>query len=113
MAIQPARMGASAPPRPKAIATAFVVQRGTFGALVNRLGTAYAIMFLIQNIGLMLISPVVGWGEAPAFATGVFERFQVSTLILAALGALGLVFAVLLKLSDRRAKVSIEEPEGG
>jgi MFS family permease len=77
----------------------------------DRLGTAYAIMFLIQNIGLMLISPVVGWGEMPSFAEGTFERFQVSTLILASLGTLGLVFAVLLKISDRRAKVSIEEPE--
>jgi MFS family permease len=78
----------------------------------SRLGTAYAIMFLIQNIGLMLLSPLVGWGEMPSFAEGTFEPFQVSTIILASLGTLGFVFAVLLKVSDRKSKTSIETPEG-
>jgi len=77
----------------------------------SRLGTAYGIMFLIQNLGLMVMSPLVGWGEKPEFAQGMLGPFQTSAIILAALGLAGTVFAVLLKLEDRRAKVSIEAPE--
>jgi len=77
----------------------------------RRLGTAYGLMFLLQNLGLMILSPVVGWGENPEVARGVFEPFQVSCLILASLGLCGFVFALLLKVADRKAAVSIELPE--
>ena len=77
----------------------------------DRLGTAYAIMFLIQNLGLMIVAPIVGWGEKPKMFEGGGEPFQTSMILLACLGVLGLVFAVLLKITDRTAKVSIEAPE--
>jgi MFS family permease len=77
----------------------------------KRLGTAYGVMGLMQNIGLMVLSPTVGWGENPDVAQGIFEPFQLSCLILASLGLMGFLFAVLLKLEDRRARVSIEVPE--
>jgi len=77
----------------------------------KRLGTAYGIMFLIQNIGLMGMSPMVGWGKLP-FQASAFGPFQVSMMLLAGLGLIGAIFAVLLKIADRKAAVSIEVPEG-
>jgi len=76
----------------------------------KRLGTAYGIMFLSQNVGLMGMSPVVGWGKAP-FGEGGLGEYQVSMILLAALGVVGAVFAILLKVADRSAKVSIEVPD--
>ncbi len=77
----------------------------------KRLGTAYGIMGLLQNVGLMVLSPTVGWGESPEAVQGILGPFQLSSLILAALGLLGFLFAVLLKMEDRKAAVSIEVPE--
>ncbi|MBM4353870.1 MAG: major facilitator superfamily domain-containing protein 1 [Deltaproteobacteria bacterium] len=79
----------------------------------KRLGTAYGIMGLLQNLGLMVVSPLVGWGEMPDVASGILGPFQLSCLMLASLGFLGFVFAVLLKMADRKAAVSIEVPEKG
>jgi nitrate/nitrite transporter NarK len=77
----------------------------------KRLGTAYGLMSAIQNFGLFFVPLAIGWGELPSFVVGRLEPFQLSMLMVAFLGVLGAVFAILLKIADRTAPLSIEAPE--
>ncbi len=77
----------------------------------KRLGTAYGVIAWIQMVGLFGVPPLLGWAENPPCVKGILGPFQLSMLILATLGLLGATFAVLLKIADRKAKVSIEAPE--
>ena len=63
----------------------------------NRVGTAFGLMTMIQNIGLGLFPWLNGK------LRDVTQDYTASMLMFAGLGAVGLVFAVLLKRSDARA----------
>ncbi len=104
----------------------------------NRLGTAYGLMFSIQNIGLWLFPMLIGYvldtsnpGVAPlkaglatfktvAIAPVVFITEHLRALVtydytnpilmLAGLGVVGMVFAFALKAADRKLGTDLEKP---
>ena len=72
----------------------------------NQLGTAYALIFLVQNVGLMLVPALIGWVLDKYCVTGtrMLEGVTVNTynytipmIIFTAFGLLAIVFAFLLK----------------
>ncbi len=63
----------------------------------KRVGTAYGVMTMIQNVGLGLFPWLNGRLRVAT------EGYQASMVMFACLGVLGLVFALLLKRADRRA----------
>ncbi len=70
----------------------------------NRVGTAFGLMTMIQNVGLALFPWLNG---VLRDRTG---SFQSSQAMFAALGLAGLVFGILLLASDRRAGGVLERP---
>jgi MFS family permease len=62
----------------------------------KRVGTAFGLMTTIQNLGLALFPWLNGKLRV------VTHNYTASMLMFASLGAVGLVFAVLLKRADRR-----------
>lgn len=82
----------------------------------NKLGTAYALTFWIQNWGLMGVPMLIGWvldtyckipspdGGAPTY------DYTIPMLIFAGLGVLALVFAFLLKREDRIKGYGLQKP---
>lgn len=79
----------------------------------RRLGTAYGFMFTIQNYGLMFFPWIMGLTldlsnkgnppDAPLDYTNTI-------LVLAVLGVVGLLFAMLLKREDKAAEIGLELP---
>lgn len=71
---------------------------------LKRLGTAYSMVFYIQNIGLTLVPMGIGYinGQDPSFTTamGIFSF----------LGALGIACAVLLLRADKREHYGLQKP---
>ena len=85
----------------------------------KRLGSAYGLMFSIQNIGLWLFPMLIGWvldmsnpGVALKIAAGEAATYDYTNpvLMLALLGVVGLVFAFLLKRADRKQGLGLELP---
>lgn len=85
----------------------------------KRLGTAYALIFWVQNWGLMGIPALIGWVLDKYCITGqkVVEGVTVSTynytipmLIFTSLGILALIFAILLKIEDKKKNYGLEMP---
>jgi MFS family permease len=77
-------------------AVPLIVSRG-------RLGTAFGVMTLIQNVGLMLFPWLNGWLRERT------ETYSASMLMFAGLGVAALVFAVFLWNVDRRDRI-LERP---
>ena len=83
------------------------------------LGSAYSLIFWIQNWGLMAVPMIIGW-SLEASNPGVTEQikqgidahysYTVPLGILALTGVLGLVFAFLLKAEDKRMGYGLERP---
>jgi MFS family permease len=63
----------------------------------KHVGTAYGLMTMVQNCGLALFPWLNGRLRVAT------EGYQASMMMFAALGAVGLVFAILLKAADRKA----------
>jgi MFS family permease len=63
----------------------------------KHVGTAYGLMTMVQNCGLALFPWLNGRLRVDT------EGYQASMMMFAALGAVGLVFAVLLRAADRKA----------
>lgn len=85
----------------------------------SRLGTAYGLMFSIQNIGLMLFPWLAGVTldatnpgvTATAVAEGTARyNYTYTMLMFSALGILGLIFAFLLKREDKKIGNKLERP---
>jgi MFS family permease len=70
----------------------------------EKVGTAFGLCTMIQNIGLALF-PFLN-GKLRVFSKG----YTASMLMFASLGAIGLGFALLLKRVDRRAENILEKP---
>jgi len=83
------------------------------------LGTAYSLIFWIQNWGLMGFPMLVGWA-LEKFNPGVTDQihqgldvkydYTIPMLIFAVTGFLGLLFAFLLKAEDKKKGYGLELP---
>jgi len=85
----------------------------------RQLGTAYALIFWVQNIGLMGIPALIGWTLESYCITGHVLKNGVETttynytlpmLIFMGFGILALCFAVLLKIEDKKKGYGLELP---
>jgi nitrate/nitrite transporter NarK len=85
----------------------------------KQLGTAYGMIFLIQNIGLSLVPALIGWVLNKYCITGtrLLDGVPVSNynytlpmMIFTAFGVLALIFAVLLKAEDKKKGYGLELP---
>jgi len=87
----------------------------------RRLGLAYSMMFTIQNFGLMLFFYLIG-KVLQVTNPGVTQQlidakeatynYTTTILMLAFLGLAGILFALLLKKEDKKAKFGLELPSG-
>jgi nitrate/nitrite transporter NarK len=85
----------------------------------KQLGTAYGMIFLIQNIGLSLVPLLIGWVLNKYCITGtrLLDGVPVSNynytlpmIIFTCFGVLALVFALLLKAEDKKKGYGLEMP---
>jgi MFS family permease len=82
------------------------------------LGSAYAVIFWIQNIGLMGFPMIIGWalqtsnpGVTPeTIAQGATYNYTIPMLIFAALGVLAFFLGFWLKMEDRKKHYGLELP---
>ncbi len=85
----------------------------------SRLGTAYGLMFSIQNLGLWAFPILIGTvldrsnpgvtAELVAKGEAVYN-YTNPVLMLSALGLVGLVFALLLRREDKTSGYDLEQP---
>ena len=74
------------------------------------LGTAYALIFYIQNIGLALVPVGIGKvNQANTQANGIIDYTQTMT-IFAAFGAIAIIISLLLILEDKRKGYGMQKP---
>lgn len=74
------------------------------------LGTAYALIFYIQNIGLSLVPIWIGKvNQSNTDASGVIDYTQTMT-IFAGFGIIAIVISVLLLMEDKKKGYGLEEP---
>jgi MFS family permease len=79
----------------------------------NRLGTAYGIMFTIQNYGLMLFPYIIGKVldiTNRNVKVGNILDYKWAILMLGFLGVAGLIFAYLLRREDKTSGYGLELP---
>jgi len=85
----------------------------------KQLGTAYGMIFLVQNIGLSLVPLLIGWvlNKYCIVGTRLVDGVEVSNynytlpmMIFTCFGILALVFALLLKAEDKRKGYGLELP---
>ncbi len=77
------------------------------------LGSAYSVIFWIQNIGLMAFPILIGWALAET-NKGVVNptdyNYTVPMLIFAGLGVLAFIFGIMLKIEDKKKGYGLELP---
>jgi len=85
----------------------------------KQLGTAYAMIFWVQNIGLMGVPALIGWVLNKYCITGtrLMDGVEVSNynytlpmIIFTSFGILALGFALLLKAEDKKKGYGLESP---
>jgi MFS family permease len=85
----------------------------------KQLGTAYALIFWVQNWGLMGVPALIGWVLDKYCVTGQVMREGVSVntynytlpmVIFACFGLLAFLFAYLLKVEDKKKGYGLELP---
>ena len=78
------------------------------------LGSAYSLIFWVQNIGLalfpILIGKVIMWAN-PGIDDPMEYNYTVPMLLFASLGVLALFFSIWLKLLDGRKHYGLESPQ--
>jgi MFS family permease len=84
------------------------------------LGSAYSLIFWVQNFGLSFTPMLIGWAlektnpgvaeQIAAGATGVTYNYTAPMLVFVGLGVLALLFALYLKADDRRNGYGLEQP---
>ena len=77
----------------------------------NQIGTAYGLMYSIQNIGLFAF-PILAGFLLDATNSGDVEKlnYTPTMIMFAALGLLGVVFALLLKFTDMKKGFGVDLP---
>lgn len=74
------------------------------------LGTAYALIFYIQNIGLALVPVWIGKvNQANTGADGIIDYTQTMT-IFAGFGAVAIIISLLLLMEDKRKGYGLQKP---
>ncbi len=85
----------------------------------KQLGTAYALIFWVQNWGLMGVPALIGWVLEKYCITGQVVRdgltvntynYTLPMLIFTGFGVLALLFSLLLKAEDRKKGYGLELP---
>lgn len=85
----------------------------------KRLGTAYSLIFWVQNWGLMGVPLLIGWVLEKYCVTGQTIRdgmtvntydYTLPMMIFAGFGVLALIFAFLLKAEDKKKGYGLELP---
>jgi MFS family permease len=85
----------------------------------KQLGTAYALIFWVQNIGLMGVPALIGWVLNKYCITGTHlidgapvpsYNYTLPMLIFTSFGVVALVFALLLKAEDKKKGYGLEMP---
>ena len=84
------------------------------------LGSAYSLIFWVQNFGLMGMPILIGWTlekcnpgvaeQIAAGAEGVSYNYTMPMLLFASLGGLALLFSLWLKRMDKRNNYGLELP---
>lgn len=84
------------------------------------LGSAYSVIFWIQNIGLMCFPILIGWSlsatnpgvsdQIKAGVEGAAYNYTVPMLIFASLGVLAFLLGIWLKIEDKKRKYGLELP---
>ena len=82
----------------------------------KQLGTAYALIFWIQNWGLMGVSYLIGWAldkhcivEQNASGANLYD-YTLPMAIFSVLGIVALIIAIMLKDEDKRKGYGLESP---
>ena len=80
----------------------------------KQLGSAYAVIFWLQNIGLMGVPYLIGW-ELNKYCTTVIDGvnhydYTLPMLTFAAIAGVAVVLAVMLKIEDKKKGYGLEEP---
>jgi MFS family permease len=79
----------------------------------NQLGTAYATIFWVQNIGLSGVPMLIGWALKTYCRTGNPDQpydYTLPMIIFACFGILAVFVAYLLKAEDRKKGYGLEKP---
>lgn len=89
----------------------------------SKLGTAYAMIFWVQNIGLMLVPLLIGYvldkyciiGTITKMIDGKVQHltqynYTIPMLIFACFGLVAIIFAFLLKAEDKKKGYGLEKP---
>ncbi|MDD2571078.1 MAG: MFS transporter [Bacteroidales bacterium] len=85
----------------------------------KQLGTAYSMIFWVQNWGLMGVPALIGWVLQTYCITGQVERngmmvntydYTLPMVIFMSLGILAVFFALLLKAEDKKKGYGLEMP---
>ncbi len=85
----------------------------------KQLGTAYALIFWVQNIGLMSVPALIGWVLDKYCITGTHlidgapvpsYNYTLPMIIFTCFGIIALVFALLLKAEDKKKGYGLEMP---
>jgi nitrate/nitrite transporter NarK len=85
----------------------------------KQLGTAYALIFWVQNIGLMGVPALIGWVLDKYCITGTHlidgspvpsYNYTLPMIIFTCFGVIALVFALLLKAEDKKKGYGLELP---
>ncbi len=77
------------------------------------IGSAYALIFWIQNIGLWLFPMLIGKvldKTNPGVTNPTELNYTAPLIMLACLGGLALVIGLILKVVDKKKKLGLEEP---
>ena len=86
---------------------------------MKQLGTAYALIFWVQNWGLMGVPMLIGWVLDKYCITGSrmidgisvpTYNYQIPMMIFTSLGILAIVFGFLLKAEDKKKGYGLEMP---
>ncbi len=77
----------------------------------NQLGTAYALIFWVQNIGLSLVPLLIGWvlDKYCVTETGGYD-YTLPMIIFTSLGILALFIALMLKNENKKKGYGLELP---
>ncbi len=85
----------------------------------KQLGTAYALIFWVQNIGLMGVPALIGWVLNKYCITGTYlidgspvpsYNYTLPMIIFTSFGVIALLFALLLKAEDKKKGYGLELP---
>ena len=77
------------------------------------IGSAYALIFWIQNIGLCLFPAVIGYAlkfSNPGHIDGTAYNYTLPMVIFASCGVVAMLLGIWLKAEDRRKHYGLELP---